>query len=165
MQLQLPAQEVNQHLNRITAYKDEINDLKSIIAITNTGILFTHGSVGKLNGRAMTTVKIEQNANLWFFTNEFSRHVSEICKNNRVVINYTVPLSNTYAVVRGKAYLTREINKINELYVPAIKTWFPAGLNDPSMILLRVEPVEIQCWQSDEIEPSLKKISGDVFSG
>jgi general stress protein 26 len=164
MQLQLPAQYVSHPKNRIPAYKDEINNLKSIVEIINTGILFTHGNMGKLNGRPMTTVKIEQNANLWFFTNEFSRNVSEICQNNEVVINYAVPGVNTYAAVKGKAYLTREINKINELYVPAVKTWFPEGLNDPSLLLLRVEPTEIQCWQVNpsKVEPS-KKISRMFF--
>jgi len=164
MHLQPPAPYVSHPKNRIPAYKDEINNLKSIIEIINTGILFTHGDVGKLNSRPMMTVRIEQNANLWFFTNEFSRNVSEICQNNEVLINYAVPGKNAYAVVKGRAYLTREINKINELYVPVLKTWFPAGVNDPSLLLLRVEPTEIQCWQAnpDKVESS-KKMSSMFF--
>jgi general stress protein 26 len=128
---------------------DEINKLKEIIESIKTGMLFTHTATDQWKGRPMTTVKVEDNGDLWFFTNEFSGNVYQICRNNEVFINYANPFLNTYAVIMGKAYLTREINKMNELYIPSIKNWFPAGLNDPDLLLIRIEPYGGEYWNAE----------------
>ena len=140
----------------------DISQLKTIIENIKTGILFTRSANNELKGRPMTTVQVDSNGHLWFFTNEFSGNVHEICKNNKVFLNYANPFINTYAVVNGKAYLTREINKMNELYTPYIKTWFPAGLNDPNLLLIRIEPDEVEYWNgnSGKIVTSSKLFSG-----
>jgi general stress protein 26 len=145
-----------------SVHLEEIHKFKTIIESIKTGILFTRLGIDKLKGRPMTTIRVDNNGDLWFFTNEFSGNVYEICKNNEVFINYANPLINTYAVVTGKAYLTREINKINELYAPVIKTWFPAGLNDPNLLLLRIEPDEVKYWNSNsgKLVTSFKMLSG-----
>ena len=140
--------------------KEEINKFREIIENIKIGILFTHCG-NQLNGRPMTTAGVDSNANLWFFTNEFSTNVYEITKNKEVFVNYANPCLNAYAVVNGKAYLTRDINKINELYTPSVKTWFPGGLNDPNLLLLRIEPEEVQYWSgnSSKIVSTFKMLS------
>ena len=142
--------------------KEEINSFKTIVENIKTGFLFTRLGVGEVKGRPMTTVHIGNSGDCWFFSSEFSSSVSEICRNNDVFLNYANPFINTYAVVTGKAYLTREINKMNELYTPSIKTWFPAGLNDPNLLLIRIEPDEITYWNgnSGKIVSSFKLFSG-----
>lgn len=132
--------------------QEEVDKFKAIIESIKTGILFTRTGMDRLKGRPMTTIQVDNNGDLWFFTNEFSGNVYEICKNNEVFLNYANPFIDTYAVVTGKAYLTREINKMNELYAPSIKTWFPAGLNDPNLLLLRIEPDEVEYWNGNSVK-------------
>ena len=129
--------------------QEEVDKFKAIIESIKTGILFTRTGMDRLKGRPMTTIQVDNNGDLWFFTNEFSGNVYEICKNNEVFLNYANPFIDAYAVVTGKAYLTRENNKMNELYAPSIKTWFPAGLNDPNLLLLRIEPDEVEYWNGN----------------
>jgi general stress protein 26 len=126
--------------------KEERNKFKEIVESIKTAILITHTEMNQLKGRPMNTSRLDNNGNLWFFSNEFSDQVHEICINNAVLISYANTQTNNYAMVSGNAYLTRDINKINELYSPAIKTWFPGGLNDPNLLLIRVEPCEVEYW-------------------
>jgi general stress protein 26 len=129
--------------------KEERNKFKEIVESIITGIFITHTEIDQLKGRPMNTCRVDNNGNLWFFTNEFSDHVHEICNNNEVFISYASTCSNNYAMVSGNAYLTRDINKINELYSPAVTEWFPNGLNDPNLLLIRVEPCEVEYWNGD----------------
>lgn len=142
--------------------QEEVDKFKAIIESIKTGILFTRTGMDRLKGRPMTTIQVDNNGDLWFFTNEFSGNVYEICKNNEVFLNYANPFIDAYAVVTGKAYLTREINKMNELYAASIKTWFPAGLNDPNLLLLRIEPDEVEYWNgnSGKLVTSFNILSG-----
>ena len=37
---------------------------------------------------------------------------------------------------------------MKELYNPAIKAWFPQGLDDPNLALLKVTPLQAEYWDS-----------------
>ena|SRR5436190_4356609 len=124
----------------------EIKEFKDIIENIHTAILFTRAKKNEWKGRPMATVKVDDKGSFWFFTDEFSNKVEEIWRNNEVVINYSNLTGNAYIRVTGKAYLSRDINKINELYSPFVQTWLPGGLNDPNLLLLRIEPQEIEYY-------------------
>lgn len=129
--------------------REESFKFRSIIENIKTGILFTNCGNDELTGRPMFTIRVDLNCSLWFFTNEFSNHVNQIWENNEVYINYANPYLNTYAIVKGKAYLTRDINKINELYIPSVNEWSREGINDPGLLLIRVEPANVEYWNGN----------------
>ena len=129
--------------------QEEIIKFKTIVDNIKTGVLFTHSNIDELKGRPMITMSIDSNCSLWFFGNEFSSSVHQIWRNNEVFVNYANPYINTYAVVKGKAYLTRDINKINDLYISTLNEWFPCGVNDPGLLLIRVEPVKVEYWNGN----------------
>ena len=130
--------------------KEENYKLREIVENIKTGILFTNCGNNELTGRPMLTIQVDLNCSLWFFTNEFSNHVRQIWKNNEVYINYVNSLHHTTsAMVKGNAYLTRDINKINELYNSSVNEWFRAGINDPGLLLIRVEPVSVEYWNGE----------------
>jgi general stress protein 26 len=80
------------------------------------------------------------------FTNEFSEKAREISGNNEVIITYSHPTSHDYIVVNGIASVITDKEKIRELWQPVIRMWFPRGLNDTKLCLLKVEPTEVEYW-------------------
>jgi general stress protein 26 len=145
----------------------EIKIFKNIIQSIHTGILYTRGKKNELKGRPMETISVDKLGSFWFFTSEFSDKVVEIWRNNEVFINYSNLSGNAYIMVTGKAYLNRDINKITELYDPSVKAWLPEGLNDPNLLLLRIEPSGVEYFYNGKPEKNVSdcKILSQMFAG
>jgi len=51
-----------------------------------------------------------------------------------------------YVSVSGRATLVRDPARAKELWKPILKAWFPGGLEDPNLALLRVSIEEAESW-------------------
>lgn len=96
--------------------------------------------------RPMQTIKVDEEGNIWFFTNEYSGKVEDISKDNTVYLMYSHPGQNSYMHVKGKASVITDKEKIKELWSPIVKAWFPKGIDDPALSLLKVDTAEASYW-------------------
>lgn len=105
---------------------------------------------GSLRSRPMRShiEKNDFNGTLWFFTSADSGKVEEVEKDHHVNLSYADPKSQTYVSVSGVAQLSRDRAKMEELWTPFYKAWFPDGLDDPKVALLRVEADQAEYWDS-----------------
>ena len=108
----------------------------------------TIGDQYQFSSRPMGTAKIDDDGSIWFFTNEYSLKSKEISKGNEVNLGYSNPSSNTYLYVNGKAELVDDQARKEAYFSPAIKAWFPDGLEDPALILIKVTPSVAEYWDS-----------------
>ncbi|PST83813.1 pyridoxamine 5'-phosphate oxidase [Pedobacter yulinensis] len=102
----------------------------------------------ELSSRPMATAKIEENGSIWFFTNEYSLKSEEISRENEVLLAYSNPSDNTYIAVKGKAELVDDDVRKAEYFNPFVKAWFPDGLEDPRLTLIKVTPSAAEYWDS-----------------
>lgn len=114
----------------------------------------------KFRSRPMSTQEMDENGDLWFFTSDETHKVDEIEADNRVLIAYSQPDENTYVSVFGRAEISRDRAKIEELWNPVHKAWFPEGLDDPHLCLLKVTVEEAEYWDSPNSK--LVEIAGFV---
>lgn len=133
-----------------TSSAEQIKKVKDLIEDINVSIFTTRHDGNKLRGRPMGTVKVEDDGSIWFFTNEYSGKVDEISHNNEVYLTYASQGSSKYIVVQGTAELSDDKAKIKELWSPAMKVWFPKGLDDPKILLIKVNPSEAEYWEGAE---------------
>lgn len=103
---------------------------------------------GQLRSRPMSTQEMDENGDLWFFTSDQTHKVDEIQADNRVNVAYSKPDDNTYVSVSGRGEISKDRQKIEELWNPILKAWFPKGLDDPSICLLKVSVEEAEYWDS-----------------
>lgn len=103
---------------------------------------------GQFHSRPMATAKIEEDGSIWFFTNEYSPKSAEISKDNEVNLGYSDPSNNSYIYVNGKAELVDDMAKKKEYFSPPVKAWFPDGVDDPALILIKVTPSTAEYWDS-----------------
>jgi general stress protein 26 len=96
----------------------------------------------------MATTKVEFDGDLWFFTKKDSPKVDEIEREHEVCCAYSRPDKQHYVSMSGKARLTRDRAKMEELWNPAYKAWFPDGLDDPQVSLLKVEVTQAEYWDT-----------------
>jgi general stress protein 26 len=103
---------------------------------------------GKFRSRPMSTQEMDENGDLWFFTSDDTHKVEEIEADDRVLVAYSKPEDNTFVSVFGRAQIVRDRDKIEELWSPIYKAWFPEGLDDPKICLLKISVEEAEYWDS-----------------
>lgn len=102
---------------------------------------------GVLRSRPMSTQDADPSGDLWFFTSEDTHKVEEIEKDNRVAVAYSKPADNTYLSISGRASISNDRAKMKELWSPILKAWFPEGLDDPKLCLLKVQMEQAEYWE------------------
>jgi len=112
-------------------------------------MLTTIDEQGDMHSRPMSANgEIDANGDLWFFTGASSHKVSEVSKSPKVNVSFADPKNQHYVSISGAATLVRDQNKIDELWKPEFKMWFPEGKDDPEVALLRISPEKAEYWDS-----------------
>ena len=127
--------------------QESIEKLKGLLEGIDFCMLTTING-GQLRSRPMSTQELDENGELWFFTSDQTHKVDEIEADNRVNVAYAQPDDNVYVSVAGRASVVKDRKKIEELWNPIHKAWFPEGLEDPTLCLLKVSVEEAEYWDS-----------------
>jgi len=85
---------------------------------------------------------------LWFFADDRSRKVREIEREPRATLVFQDDETSRYLQLNGSATSVRDRNKMRELYTPRVQTWFPDGLDDPHLMLIRFDATSGSFWDS-----------------
>jgi general stress protein 26 len=131
------------HQNR----EESINKIKELTEGIDFCMLTTLDG-GMLRSRPMSTQEFEFDGDLWFFTSDNTHKIDEIQKDNRVNVAYSKPEDNKYLSVSGKAEVVKDRAKIEELWSPVLKAWFPEGLDDPHLCLLKIPVEQAEYWDA-----------------
>jgi general stress protein 26 len=127
--------------------EESIKKLRELIKDVQVAMLTTV-DWGVLRSRPMQTQDVDFDGDLWFFTSTETHKTEEIEKDRRVNVSYAAPDSNTYVSVSGTAAIIKDHQKIQELWSPIHKAWFPDGPDDPNLCLLKVEVEQAEYWDS-----------------
>ena len=127
--------------------EEAIAKLNSLIKDVQVAMLTTI-DWGVLRSRPMQTQEMDFDGDLWFFTSSETHKTEEIEKDRRVNVSYAAPDSNTYVSVSGTAEILKDRAKIEELWTPIHKAWFPKGPDDPNLVLLKVNVEQAEYWDS-----------------
>ncbi len=130
-------QEQNENVEKLIAM---VKDVRTCMLITN------EKNAENLSGRPMSISKIDDDGTIWFFTRASSYKVDEIEESKKVSISITNESSNNYLMIHGTAALVKDKTKMKELWSSILKAWFPLGLEDTDMILIKVTPNEVNYW-------------------
>ncbi len=128
---------------------DDLQKVRDLVKDIDFCMLTTVDENGDLHGRPMSSNgQIDEAGNLWFFTRVSSHKVSEIENLPKVNVSFSDPDNQHYVSISGAAQLVRDRNKIEELWKPEFKIWFPQGTDDPEVSLLRVRLEKAEYWDS-----------------
>ena len=127
--------------------QESIQKLKEMLEGIDFAMLTTIAG-GKFRSRPMSTQEMDENGNLWFFTSDQTHKIDEIQADPRVSVAYSDPNDQTYVSVFGRAETSKDKAKMEELWSPILKAWFPEGLDDPCLALLKISIEEVEYWDS-----------------
>ena len=127
---------------------DAVMKLGKMIKGIKFAMLTTVLPDGSLRSRPMATQDTPFDGELYFLTKLDSAKSHEIDRDHQVNLAYGDPDSNRYVSVSGIAHCFKDRRKAEELWNPFYKAWFPQGLDDPSLAVLRVHVNYAEYWDS-----------------
>jgi len=127
---------------------NDLSKVKELIENIGVNIFTTKEKDGSLRGRPMRTAQVDEDGCLWFFTNEYSNTVEQLEEDSEVYLTYASQASSTYVIVHGKASLNNDKAMMKALWNPTMDAWFPEGLADPNILLIKVKPEKAEYWES-----------------
>jgi general stress protein 26 len=97
----------------------------------------------------MTLQQATEDAVLWFFTSNSTPTARNVERDSRIGVALMGD-DMFYASVYGSASLSNDRAKMRELWDPMVKAWFPQGVEDPNLVLLRLDVERGEYWDSDQ---------------
>lgn len=113
----------------------------------DTAMLVTQGRDFVEHARPMGIARVDENCDVWFFSGRVSEKVREIQNDANVLLVFQKD-HGAYLSITGRAQLIADKNKAAELWKESYKTWFPGGVNDPDLLLIRVSVHEAEYWDN-----------------
>ena len=117
-------------------------------------MLVTHDQDGLMQARPFTTQAAGRDGAVWFFTRMDSEAVADVGHDPKVLLCYADTGKNRFISSAGHASLSHDRQLIEQLWSPAYKAFFPQGLDDPQLVLLRVEITKADIWDSEKSKMS-----------
>jgi general stress protein 26 len=123
--------------------------LKELIEDIRIAMMTTRDADGTLRSRPLQTLRCADEGTLWFFTSASSPKVAEAAAGGwQVNLSYANPEKQDYVSVSGLATLSRDRKLMEALWSKWVEVFFPKGVDDPDLALLRVDIEKAEYWDS-----------------
>ncbi|TXF88508.1 pyridoxamine 5'-phosphate oxidase family protein [Neolewinella aurantiaca] len=114
----------------------------------------------------MSVQQVDDQGNLWFFSGKDSDHNADIRNAPATQVLLANSSDSDYLSLYGKSTITEDRSKIEELWSPAVKTWFQEGKDDPNLSLIRFTPDEGFYWDTKNGKMvAMAKMMASVVTG
>lgn len=125
-----------------------IKKLQDMATAIRVCMFFTHDHLQKEQGRPMSVAGVDEEGAIWFLSGKNSEKIEAIKSDDIVHLVFSHPGKEMYLDLYGEASLSVDKNKIEEYWTPLAKAWFPQGISDPNICLIRVKPMKGNYWDT-----------------
>lgn len=125
----------------------ELEKLRDMIAEAEFAMLTTISHDNKLVSRPMAVQETEFDGDLWFVFSQNSSQADQLRDESEA--NASFQTRGTWVSVAGTGRIVQVREKLEQLWRPALSSWFPDGVDTPGVALLKIEAESAQYWNSD----------------
>lgn len=147
-------------MSMTTGTTQETEHLEKLIKGIRIAMMTTVCKDGSLCSRPMATLEPPFDGGLWFFTKADSSKAGEVEEEGQVNVTWENSRESVYVSLSGQATLVQDRQQIEKLWHEDLRIWFPKGLNDPQLALLRIDVDRWAYWDARSDEMS--EHSGDL---
>jgi general stress protein 26 len=98
--------------------------------------------------RPMSVQKIDDDGTLWFLSAIDSHKNEHLLHDPTVQLLFKGSDYSDFLSLYGMATLSKDQQKIEELWEPILKTWFTEGKDDPRITVIEVKPIDGYYWDT-----------------
>lgn len=126
--------------------ESQLRKLGELLDDIRVGMLTTVAEDGRLASRPLGMHHEDFDGRLWFLTHADSPRLHDIERNPRVNVSCSSHLRNVFVSISGQARLVDDRARLERIWNPAMKAFFPEGKDDPRLRLLCVEVETAEYW-------------------
>ena len=98
--------------------------------------------------RPMSVRQVDDRGRLWFLSAIDSHQNEHITADPAVQLLFQGSPHSDFLTLYGRATISRNRAKIEELWEPILKTWFTGGIDDPRITVICVTPADGYYWDT-----------------
>ncbi len=133
----------------MTSVTNPPDTLRNLIKDIRFAMMTTIRPDGSLQSRPMTTQANDgQDDTLWFFSGRSAHAAADIAARPHVNLSYGDPSSQRFVSISGRAEVIDDPVELRARWRPEYSEWFPQGISDPSIVLLKVTIERADYWPS-----------------
>ena len=106
------------------------------------------GSGHAVATRPMAVQQVDDQGALWFLSADDSHKNRELARDASVQLMFQGSAHSDFLSLYGRAEVSRDRGKIDELWEPILKTWFTEGKDDPRITAIKVTPSSGYFWST-----------------
>jgi general stress protein 26 len=125
---------------------DPIASLNEQVKGMTVAMLTTVYPDSTLHSCPMVAQSADADGVIWFLSSSKTDKVEALHTSQRMNIAFSDPVGQRYVSVSGYCELVRDHVKSKELWKAEYKSWLPGGLDDPNLILLKVNVQQAEYW-------------------
>ena len=137
--------DMNQH--RPASAAEQLEQLRKLVEKARVGMLTTIDAAQELRSRPLQTIRMDADGSLWFAVSASSPKAQEMdAHEGRLCVAYSNHSGNEYVSISGHGALVRDPAIKREMWNRIIEMWFPGGVDNPQIAMLKVTPEKAECW-------------------
>ena len=125
-----------------------IAQLNELITGIETAILTTVRPDGTLHSCPMSAHSADERGVLWFIAHNNTEKVEAVRTYQRVNVAFADHAAQRYVSVSGFCELVRDRALAGRLWNSSYTAWLPGGLEDPGLVLLKVDILDAEYWDA-----------------
>lgn len=119
--------------------------IKELIGDNRVGMFVTQDE-GKIYSRPIAYAEVDDDNNVWFFTDINSGKIDDIINNKQVNFSFSNSADNAYVSLSGTAEIINDKALIDAKWSFYMKAWYPEGKDAERLTLIKVSPESVQYW-------------------
>ncbi len=135
-------------MERIIINEAAVRQMNELAGTSNICMLMTTDASGKRNNRPMAAVRIDEDGNCWFFASKSSGKLKDISINNKIQVVFANPDTDAYLEIHGEGSVICDEDELKRNWSPLVNTWFPDGIKDPEVCLVRIDVTSVFYWDN-----------------
>jgi len=129
--------------------KEAVNKIKVLVKSAKTCFFCTNLKTNSpFVTRPMAVQKVDEEGNLWFLSSVDSNKNQELKTNDAVQLLFQGDPHTNFLSLFGHATISKDREKIDELWDPIAKTWFTEGKEDPRISVIKMTPADGYYWDT-----------------
>ena len=123
---------------------DNVQRVRDLVSDSTLCMFTTRTADGQLLSRPMALQEQEFDGDLWFFAAADSRKAVDIL--NDPTVNVAFQSGTSWVSVSGSAEIVRDDARKKDLWSSGVAAWFPEGVDDDNVVLLKVHADGAEYW-------------------
>jgi general stress protein 26 len=129
------------------AGSEAVEKIREIVKSAET-CFFCTNLEGEIDARPMNVRQVDDEGSFWFLSAADSHKNQELATDSKVELFLQGSNHSDFLQIKGRAIVSRDRAKIDELWSPFIKTWFTEGKDDPRITVIQVVPDGGYYWDN-----------------